>query len=286
MGAIGRVRGTKDVSREVKCPPDRLLAGVLHASSACLDACDAAPNALAWARVRIAALGAVTLLASSEANCAALLSSEPEGVASACVACLRSEAAKHDPLASRTAVTIVRNLALAPANRARLGRVPKLLEVLVSQAVSSRDPNAAGAAAATLRMLVDGCAHNAVVRALPYRCYSLSLCLSFSLSLFLSLFVCRCRCCLTPVSLPHSPKRSLSVSPSVSPSLSPSPCLPPCLPPCLHLPVSLPVSHHLSRRTPPRSLPLSPSPGRSHGVVVGRGGVGGGGRPGSIDDGH
>ena len=147
----------------------RLLAGVLHESSACLDACDAAPNALAWARVRVAALGAVTLLASSEANCAALLSSEPEGIASACVACLRSEAAKHDPLASRTAVTIVRNLALAPANRARLGRVPKLLEVLVSQAVSSRDPNAAGAAAAPLRMLVDGCAHNAVVRALPYR---------------------------------------------------------------------------------------------------------------------
>jgi hypothetical protein len=38
-----------------------------------------------------------------------MLSSEPEGVASVCVACLRLEATKHDPLASRTAVTIVRN---------------------------------------------------------------------------------------------------------------------------------------------------------------------------------
>ena len=121
----------------------------------------AAAGLLRWGHLRVNVLQVLLHLASSEASCTRLLSQTSDGAAIACVALLLSNASRTDMEGVRTAANILRNLAMPPDSKARIGNLDGIYAALLKH-VAHRDPNTATVVGATLRILVDACPPNAL----------------------------------------------------------------------------------------------------------------------------
>jgi hypothetical protein len=148
-----------------------LCAAVIAATTA-IDAIDKHPEVdvaeaglLGWGHLRVNVLQVLLHLASSELGCTRVLAQASDGAASACIALLRSNASRTDMEGVRTAANILKNLSMPPAIRARVGSLEGLYDALLNH-VTHRDPNTGAIAAATLRILVEGCPPNARLAAL------------------------------------------------------------------------------------------------------------------------
>ena len=169
---IGAVTALLQEATEGSPASASVLCAAVIAATTAIDAIDKHPEVdaaeaglLRWGHLRVNVLQVLLHLASSELGCTRVLAQTSDGAASACIALLRSNASRTDMEGVRTAANILKNLSMPPAIRARVGSLEGLYDALLNH-VTHRDPNTGAIAAATLRILVEGCAPNARLAAL------------------------------------------------------------------------------------------------------------------------